>query len=95
MISKGNQHDFTKGKKRQKKVDCRLMIHEIKMLFQKGPIVTLPKNLCKNASERQKSTFTYLTIQEKKYFAQNLTTIPISLLHSETLYWDHFITSNS
>ena len=36
--------------------------------------MTLPKNLCKNASERQKSTFTYLTIQEKKYFAQNLTT---------------------
>ena len=63
---KKNQHNFTKGKKRQKKVDCRLMIHEIKMLFQKGPIVTLPKNLCKNASERQKSTFTYLTIQEKK-----------------------------
>ena len=31
------------------------MIHEIKMLFQKGPIVTLPKNLCKNVRVFKKS----------------------------------------
>ena len=54
MISKKNQRDFTKGKKRQKKVDCRLMIHEIKMLFQKGPIVTLPK-ICAKMHPKDKS----------------------------------------
>ena len=48
MISKKNQRDFTKGKKRQKKVDCRLMIHEIKMLFfRKDPLWHYQKSVQK------------------------------------------------
>ena len=63
-----------KVRKDKKKVDCRLMIHEIKNAVSERTHCDTTKNLCKNASERQKPTFTYLTIQEKKYFAQNLTT---------------------
>ena len=53
MISKKNQQNFTEGKKDQN-VNCRLMIHEIKMLFQKGPIVTLPK-ICAKMHPKDKS----------------------------------------